>query len=364
MRMSVVALLACAAALSAGSAAAVPIAKFYAYPLDGDAFVPSVAGSTVVDYVAGVNQLSGQSGDSVGFLASPGLKSRHLPADPGMAWSEVYAVNDLGQVLGLVVPANGDAGGGFYVTSANGRRPTRQVPFTGQPVAMNDAAQILGYRVDQVTLLGDTFPVSRCLFSDGAVPSSVRDIGAFGGLNAICEPHGMNGSGQITGDSGLTPGGSPDHVTQAFLTGANGAGMVNLGSFAPGQNSAGAAVNERGVVVGWSTADDYISTHAFITGPNGVAMRDLGTLGGDNSSAVAVNSDGNVVGFAEDARGNNRVFVTGDDGVGMLDLLSITVRLPRSTYLTNVISISDQGRIVVADRDHHAYVLCPTVKCQ
>lgn len=363
MRMSVVASLACAAALAAGPALAVPIAKFYAYPLDGDALLPSVAGSSTADWVAGVNQLSGQSGDSVGFLASPGAKSRRLPTAPGMAWAAVYSVNNSGQVLGLTVPANGDPGGGFYVTSANGRRPTRQVPFNGQPVAMNDAAQILGYRVDQVTLLGDTFPVSRCLFSNAMDPLA-RDIGAFGGPNAICDPRGLNSSGQITGDSGLTPGGSPDHVTQAFLTGPNGVGMTNLGSFAPGQFSAGAAVNDRGVVVGWSTADDYISTHAFITGPNGAAMRDLGTLGGEESMALAVNSDGNVVGFSDDSRGNNRVFVTGNDGVGMQDLLSITARLPRTTLLTSVISISDLGRIVVADRDHHVYVLCPTLKCQ
>jgi len=374
MRLSAAAFALAAISSLPGAARAVPVDHFYATPVDAGATLPSVVGSTARDLIAGVNQRSPQSGDSVGFMVDPAGTSRRLPAAPGLAWSQLYAISDAGRVLGLMVPADGTPGGGFYLTAAHGRRPLQPVSFPGQLVAMNDGGQMLGYAIEQVMPIGNArpagavplvgpFPVSHCLFSD-ATDMPAHDMGALGGPGAICEPSAINAAGQVTGRSALTPGGTPDHVLQAFLSGPGGAGLVNLGSLADGQASQGTALNGAGVVVGWSTASDFFSVHAFITGPGGAGMRDLGTLGGDDSSATGVNSDGNVVGFADDAAGNSRAFVTGNDGVGMLDLLAITKGLPRGTMLQQVVGINDLGHVLVIDREQHGWVLCPRRGCR
>jgi len=374
MRLSAAAVALAAVSSLPVAVRAVPVDHFYATPVDAGATLPSVVGSTARDLVAGVDQRSAQSGDSVAFMVEPAGVSRRLPAEPGLAWSQLYAISDRGRVLGLMVPSDGSLGGGFYLTSAHGRRPLQAVSFPGQVVAMNDGGQMLGFAIEQVMPIGNArpggaiplvgpFPVSHCLFSD-ATNAPARDMGALGGPGAICEPHAINTAGQVTGRSALTPGGTPDHVQQAFLSGPGGAGLANLGSLADGQASQGTALNDAGVVVGWSTAADFFSVHAFITGPGGAGMRDLGTLGGDDSSATGVNRDGNVVGFADDASGNSRAFVTGDDGQGMVDLLSITRGLPRGTLLQTVVGINDLGHVLVIDREQHGWVLCPRRGCR
>lgn len=66
------------------------------------------------------------------------------------------------------------------------------------------------------------------------------------------------------------------------------------------------AVNDRGVVAGWTTLDWGVR-HAFI-GKDG-AMTDLGTFGGNVSNALAINNRGVVVGTAADATGQAKAFV-------------------------------------------------------
>src|SRR5687768_4176345 len=77
-----------------------------------------------------------------------------------------------------------------------------------------------------------------------------------------------------------------------FLVDLNSKTVTELGM---GSYSYPTGINNAGQVVGDSvTAED--TTHAFITGPDGMGMMDLGTFGGDHSYAIGINDSGQVVG--------------------------------------------------------------------
>lgn len=87
--------------------------------------------------------------------------------------------------------------------------------------------------------------------------------------------------------------------------------MYDLGTLG-GAASAAQAINTRGQVVGWAeTADGEV--HAFLWSPrteHGTAgeMQDLGTLGGWRSLAFGLNDQGDVVGTAETVTGISHAF--------------------------------------------------------
>ena len=184
--------------------------------------------------------------------------------------------------------------------------------------------------------------------------------------------HDINNAGQVVGDA-LTSSGA----THAFITGPHGEGMRDLGGFrAFGLNEAGEviginhggygfitgrnginkrelgtlggeftvpiAINAEGQVVGWSMAivgnNQY--QRAFITGPGGLGMTDLGTLGGDSSVAAGINAAGQVVGWALPSDRTMHVFITGPDGVGMRDLGTLGGSDARG------LDINDLGQVV------------------
>src|SRR5215471_8654163 len=110
----------------------------------------------------------------------------------------------------------------------------------------------------------------------------------------------LNDVGMIAGFSLVTG----DVVGHAFLyDGTNTADLGTLG----GSFSEALALNHSGKVVGDANTLLDQATHAFLSGSNG--LTDLGTLGGSFSSAVAINNSGLVVGVSDMLSGSQHAFL-------------------------------------------------------
>jgi probable HAF family extracellular repeat protein len=64
-----------------------------------------------------------------------------------------------------------------------------------------------------------------------------------------------------------------------------------------------------------------------------------------DSGAYGINDVGQVVGYSTTATGARHAFITGPDGVGMVDLNSL-VHLPDGRFLNSANGISNSGQII------------------
>jgi probable HAF family extracellular repeat protein len=167
---------------------------------------------------------------------------------------------------------------------------------------INDSGQVVGY--------SSFYDGSQHAFITGANGVGMTDLGSLGGGST--HAFGINTAGQAVGDTRTGQG-----PQQAYITGANGGGMNALVAL-NGRISFAQGINDSGQVIGsYETGSGY---HAYITSSDGAGVTDLGTLGGSFSSALGVNNSGQVVGYSAASDGNNHAFITGVNGVGLIDL--------------------------------------------
>jgi probable HAF family extracellular repeat protein len=163
---------------------------------------------------------------------------------------------------------------------------------------MNDAGQVVGYSITSGGVLH--------AFMTGANGMGIRDLGElFAGKDSLA--HGINDAGRVVVVSDYRVGND-----RSFITGPNGVGMTGLASLSGGDSRTRATdINNAGQVVGWSDTG-MGAIEAFITGPNGEDMR---YLGGGFSQAWGINEAGQVAGTVGDL--GSRAFITGPNGEGM-----------------------------------------------
>jgi probable HAF family extracellular repeat protein len=237
-------------------------------------------------------------------------------ASPAVTLTEI-AISPEASVTGL----NNEA-----VVIGNGRVNGEDSPFKTGPNAAG-VGPLAGVDVGDVADINDTgiivgnlgspddgeFGLGMHAFMTGAGGIGVVDLGTLGGSRS--QAMGVNRRGEVVGWSTT----AADNMSHAFITDASGAGMRDLGNIG-GSCASANAVNNQGRVVGYACAPGDLFTHAFITDEGGVGLRDLGTLGGQNSAAMAVNAGGVVVGWADTGKNTKHAFRTGRNGAGMVDL--------------------------------------------
>jgi probable HAF family extracellular repeat protein len=163
------------------------------------------------------------------------------------------------------------------------------------------------------------------LFTKG----SVLDMGTLKntGLNSYSRANGINALGQVVGFSGPKRDGN-DSRAFAWTTAT---GMFDLGTLG-GTYAQAVAINDAGVVTGnaqivASSVGGIQVSHAFIyrpfaVGPEG--MRDLGTLGGEYSYGTFINANNHVVGYSTVNRSDDRIHAFLHNGKKMIDLGSLS----------------------------------------
>jgi probable HAF family extracellular repeat protein len=163
---------------------------------------------------------------------------------------------------------------------------------------------------------------------------TIKDIGSAGGNVYGSYGFAINASGQATGRATAYFDGSPGYQTNAFFY--DGTTTHLLGTLG-GLLSSGQAINDAGLIAGFSQFGSGNLLHAFIYDSTG--MHDLGTLGGLTSQAFGINNHNQVVGGAAGASFFEHAFVY-DQGT-MHDLGTLA-----GTFSSEAHAINDAGQVV------------------
>lgn len=296
-------------------------------------------------------QLVGQSapsGDSTSSnLSDPFLLSNGTLTDLGNFGNPqgagAYAVNSLGEVVGLA----GTAGGGQKPFLFSNGSLTELSADGGTPLGINTAGTIVGYFAPEPSSpidLVHAFAINNGVFTD------------LGQGEMFSEAMGINTSGQIAGDSENPNISSLAREAAIFQPDGTLTFLGALGGF----ESRAFAINDVGQVTGNSYTGDG-NLHAFLFS-NG-QMTDIDTFHSQASWAFGINSNAVVVGMFTPSSTSMAydafVYMFGS----MMDLNSL---IPAGSGLTLIRAngINDVGEIVGqaqsnSDGTVHGFLLKP-----
>jgi probable HAF family extracellular repeat protein len=200
----------------------------------------------------------------------------------GGAESAANGVNDYGQVVGWSdSPGNTEALG--FITGRNGVGMTRLGALGGTEFGtsgngINNLGRVVGYT--------ETSDASIGAFITGPNGTGITNLDTLNGYLNIANA--INNSGLVVGN--YYPNGSLD--PRAFITGPNGTEVrdLDLGMLGNNKNITASSINDYGQVAGsYYTKDNAM--HAYVTGANGSGVTDIGT-----GRATGINDFGQVIG--------------------------------------------------------------------
>jgi probable HAF family extracellular repeat protein len=295
--------------------------------------------------------------------------------------STPYAMNDLGQVVGLADRADGTYHA-FVWSASTGMRDlgllhaddvisfAEGINNSGQVVGVSGTSAFLWSQEtgmqDLGNLGGDSSTVANSINNLGqvvgqsALPGNVefhtflwsqatgmQDLGTLGGTQS--SGTGINDSGEIVGFSLL----ADNAIYHAFLW-TEATGMTDIGT--TGQASAANGINGVGQVVGSSTVSSFYT--AFLW-DSAHGMRSLGTLPSGQTYASGINVSGQVVGGFVDTQ--NPAYERGILWTKALGLQNLNALIqPKTPGLSWASAINKHGQIVGAGGNGHALLLTPT----
>ena len=253
------------------------------------------------------------------------------------------AINNLGQVAGAYAPTDGSNNlQGFYTTtsgsvvstSANGEL----LPAIN---ALNDQGQMAGFYNN-----GTSVWVAS---QGGASWQPLSTLSANSNNYAIT---GINNQGQMSGVDVSSGAG----VFQSFFASPDGSTFIKpidllYGTEMFGVNSR--YLNDKGQLVGTYLDKLDNKSYAYLTGRNGHGLAVLDGV----TTAMGLNNAGQVAGTGTDANGNFVAVITGDNGVGVIDVNTL-YSIPGDTFATAQ-AINDRGQILVFTASNEEYLLTP-----
>jgi probable HAF family extracellular repeat protein len=302
----------------------------------GDSFSTSVNNS---GQVAGFSSVAG--GYRNATLWDETL--RKLPG--GGDYSEGWGINDRGQVAGISWSSTNDDLTRATVWDGSMAMNLGMVPGAdaSHARAINNSGQVAGWAT--------TDGSSRATIWNG---TTATQLGAVPGADASYG-RAINNHGQVAGWS------TTDGNSHATLW--NGATATDLGTLPEGNASAALAINDKGQVAGRSTfLPGSFAYHATLW--DGSKATDLSTLGGDYSEARAINEAGLVVGWSDTRDDQTSATLWSGTEVIDLNIYLDQSRVNAGWVLTAADDINDQGWIVGSAYNNltqqtHGFLMAP-----
>lgn len=245
-----------------------------------------------------------------------------------------YGINNAGQVSGYAYTPGGHI---YAYVSRNGTAESRHPADPDVRDSVATGVNNSGVAAGSVTY--QSKGTRAAIFADG----SVQVLGTLGG--SYSSAYGINAGGQAAGTAELDNGDRHAFVSQA------GGSLLDLGTLGTGANSVADAINDHGVVTGYSEIDGDGNYRAFVY-ENG-AMHALATLGGSYAEGYAINNAGMIAGYsglAGDAESHAFLYANGT----VKDLGSLG---GYDSYATGINEAGDVvGASLTGDGVYHAFL--------
>lgn len=292
-------------AASAGALCTFTVARVHAVPPQYTVTVLADGGSGYPDKPFGINS-SGQVAGTLGYSAAAVWNNGPMQTivasggGGGGFYTYAYAINATGLVVGFSPQPDALAYWGevnramVWNVNAPGTSTVlgdfgNNNDFASIAYAINASGLVVGNAPSQA---GDaTYAVLWNVNS----PGTPTILGSLGGTSSSANA--INDSGLIAGYSYTTNIYGANVTQEAVLWNVNTPGSPSvLGSLGGTAGSVANAINASGVVVGSSYSLGNTAQYSVMW--RGATLTVLGSLGGNNSAAAAINDSGDVVGYS------------------------------------------------------------------